>query len=143
MWRDTSFISPQVDITHRPMSRSHTVTKCKAIKSLALKLHNRVTMNSNLLLSCYIELRTAPAGKTALKESCFWFCVNSVPFLKKFQDTTFSVACLFISNCRRVLPNEHFKMDPVVLHTIRLLQYMKKVRSAIEHFQENMVCLLQ
>uniref|UniRef100_A0A0B6Z4R9 Bromodomain associated domain-containing protein n=1 Tax=Arion vulgaris TaxID=1028688 RepID=A0A0B6Z4R9_9EUPU len=36
-----------------------------------------------------------------------------------------------------VLPSEHFQMDPLVIHTIRLIQHIKKVRSAITTFQQD------
>ncbi|CAG5125878.1 unnamed protein product [Candidula unifasciata] len=37
-----------------------------------------------------------------------------------------------------VLSSEHFQMDPLVIHTIRLLQHIKKVRAAIATLQQEM-----
>ncbi|KAK3778819.1 hypothetical protein RRG08_013087 [Elysia crispata] len=36
-----------------------------------------------------------------------------------------------------VLPNDHFKMDPIVLHTIRILNHIKRLRAAIEVLQSD------
>ncbi|KAH9510019.1 STAGA complex 65 subunit gamma [Bulinus truncatus] len=36
-----------------------------------------------------------------------------------------------------VLPGDHFQMDPLVIHTIRLIQHMKKVKAAIATLQQD------
>ena len=52
---------------------------------------------------------------------------------------------LFISHCKsctffsRVLPSDHFKMDPMVTHTIRILNHIKRLRAAIEALQSDVV----
>lgn len=37
-----------------------------------------------------------------------------------------------------VLPADHFKMDPVVIHTIRILNHIKKLRAAIDVLQSDL-----
>ncbi|CAL1539764.1 unnamed protein product [Lymnaea stagnalis] len=36
-----------------------------------------------------------------------------------------------------VLPSDHFQMDPLVIHTIRLIQHIKKLRAAIAALQQD------
>ncbi|XP_055893089.1 STAGA complex 65 subunit gamma-like [Biomphalaria glabrata] len=36
-----------------------------------------------------------------------------------------------------VLPSDHFQMDPLVIHTIRLIQHIKKVKAAIATLQQD------
>ncbi|XP_059163156.1 STAGA complex 65 subunit gamma-like [Physella acuta] len=36
-----------------------------------------------------------------------------------------------------VLPSEHFQMDPLVIHTIRLIQHIKKLKAAISALQQD------